>query len=179
MVGMGFYLFKCCVMKIEHQPIEPVKSTLEIDEHLRLHKTGWKLQTIGIYFIYLFVLTAALGLFGDGLLSKTTSQVANVEVEFEKFYRFEAIMELKYKINEVDGGAFISLPASYANSFEIQSVLPEPKRSRFESGNIRYFFEGQDQMDITFYLIPRKMGSIQGMIKVNDSHFEINHFIYP
>ncbi len=51
-------------------PVERVKTELEIEEHLSMQERGWRVQTIGMYFIFAMVVAAAAGLYGDGVISK-------------------------------------------------------------------------------------------------------------
>ncbi|MBD0294127.1 MAG: hypothetical protein ICV84_02845, partial [Flavisolibacter sp.] len=59
-------------MSQQKHTVEEVKTDLEIDEDLDLHEKGWKLQRFGWFFIFALVILAALGVFGDGIASKTT-----------------------------------------------------------------------------------------------------------
>ena len=53
-----------------NKPLEKIKTDLQINEHLDAHQTGFIVQRIGLAFIIAFVVVAAIGLFGDGIISK-------------------------------------------------------------------------------------------------------------
>lgn len=157
-----------------------VNPDIEIEEHLSLQKKGWIAQRMGLCIMLAFVLLALLGLFGDGVLSKETTTVENVTLEYERFYRHEASMELKVavaesKAEEVD----IAFPTDYLKNFEIRSILPEPKSNRIEQSKVHYLFDARGKVNIVYYLTPRQSGAITGAIEVNDAIFSVNHFIYP
>ncbi|HYG17456.1 MAG TPA: hypothetical protein VD816_00945 [Ohtaekwangia sp.] len=159
--------------------VERVSTDLQIDEHIAMQENGWKVQAAGLFFIFLLILAAAIGLFGDGIVSSEKQTGDDIEIEHERFYRFEARMPLTIKAHGQEGLLRVSFPNEYLERFQVESILPEPNSNRFESGKVQYQFSGKDRMNITFYLIPRKPGNIQSTIEVNESRFEISHFIFP
>jgi hypothetical protein len=167
-------------MAKSNQSVERVKTDLEIDEHLLMQERGWRVQAAGLYFLYSLVLTAALGLFGDGLISNNKSQQNEVQVEHERFYRFEAPMEIKVELKNVTGeNITISFPHEYLKSFEVESIVPEPDKNISKGNMVQYIFNGTGNMNITFYFTPRTVGITEGSIEVNNNRFALNHFIFP
>lgn len=163
------------------ESIEHIKTDLEIEEHLPMQERGWKVQAIGLSFILAMVLTAAVGLYGNGLISKKTVSSNNATVEYQRFYRFQSPMELKLELNMPNEGneVIVSLPGKYLESFQVDSVLPEPDKNVMNGDQLQYHFNGTGNFTITFYLIPQRIGAIDGSIEVNNSRFELNHFIFP
>lgn len=163
------------------ESVERVKTDLEIEEHLPMHERGWKVQTVGMYLILALVLTAAVGLYGDGLVSKKRVSEDIATVEYQRFYRFQARMELKFKLNIPDGGndVVVRFPGKYLESFQVDSVLPEPEKNVINGEQVEYHFNGSGYTTITFYLIPRRIGSVGGSIEVDKSSFDVDHFIFP
>jgi hypothetical protein len=159
--------------------VEQVTTDLQMDEQIQMQENGWKFQAIGLLFIIALVLAAALGLFGDGILSQKKQASNDIQIEYERFYRFEARMPVKIKVEDTGVRLMVSFPNSYLQNFEIESILPEPNNNTFEGDRVQYEFDGKDRMNVTFYLIPRKVGNFQSSIEVNQSHFQINHFIFP
>ena len=159
---------------------EVVSPGLEIEERLPLQKTGWIVQRIGLSIMLVFVLLALLGLFGDGILSKQTTSVKNVTLEYERFYRHEGSMELKIDVAESNTPELdVAFPIEYLKNFEIRSILPEPKANRTEQGKVHYIFDARGEVNIVYYLTPRQTGSLTGALEVNDAIFSINQYIYP
>jgi hypothetical protein len=159
---------------------EEIKSSLEIEEHVDMHKRGFPIQGIGIFLIMLIVVAAALGVFGDGMLSAGVLSSRSATVKFEKYYRHEARMEFNIMTFDQQRSVnVVSFPGQYLKDVEIQAINPSPMRSSFNKGRTEFQFEGTGNTRITFMLIPRKVGSISGTIQVNDDSFGIDHFIYP
>ena len=71
------------------------------------------------------------------------------------------------------------MPADYLADFQIRSITPEPDGSYFKGSRIEYIFKGSDKFDITFYAEPKHVGKIEGSLEVNDSRFNLKHFIFP
>jgi hypothetical protein len=162
------------------ESIERVNTSLEIDEQINLHKKGWKAQAVGLAFMYILVLLAAVGLFGDGLLSKNKLTEQNITIESQRFYRYEARMELKIDVPDTDSDrTVISLPSHYLKDFEIESIVPEPESNSISNDKVNYVFKGSGNLNVTFYLVPQKVGKLEGTLGVNEHAFLLNHFIFP
>lgn len=165
-------------MKTDHT-IENVKTELTIEEHIELHRKGFVIQKVGLILIILTVLLAAIGVFGDGILSKKTLSAAGSTVEYQRFYRFEAKMPIKLQTFAKQGRSTVSFDSHYLNELKIESINPEPAGSRIENNSVHFFFEGLGELNVTFYVIPQHVGSLQGTLRVNEQRFELHHFIYP
>lgn len=160
--------------------VEVVKTDLEIQEYLDSQERGWRTQRIGWVIILALVVLAALGLFGDGVASKKTVTQSGTTVEYERFYRQEAIMELKVDLAQAPGSrSVIAFPNQYLEKFTIESIVPEPRENRVENRQVAYFFEGTPPMKVVFRLVPQRAGSIDGSVRVNNLTIPLTHFIYP
>lgn len=160
--------------------VEVVKTDLEIHEDLDMQERGWKTQRIGWVVILALVVLAALGLFGDGWASKRTVTQSGTTVEYERFYRQEAIMELKVDLAQAPAGqSVIAFPNRYLEKFNIESIVPEPRENRVEGSQVAYLFEGTPPMKVVFRLTPQQAGSIDGAVRVNNLTIPLTHFIYP
>lgn len=160
--------------------IEIVKTDLQLEEELEAHKKGWVAQRFGLTFIYLLIIAAAVGLFGDGLASKKTQTAQQITVESERFYRFQAPMELKITAtNTSSNDLIVAFPNDYLKNFEVKSIVPEPSENRFTNDQVQYVFDATGAADIAFFLIPHSRGTISGSLNVNDQSFQLSHFIFP
>lgn len=160
--------------------LELVTTDLEIDERLEAHKTGFTVQKAGLVMILGLVLLAAVGTFGDGLLSKATASGSSARIEYEQFYRFESRMKIRIQLqNESGSPAVISFPNEYLKNFKIEAIVPEPSENRIESDYIKYSFAGTGYKEIVFHVVPQKVGVIKGSAQINQDSFPIHHFIYP
>jgi hypothetical protein len=159
--------------------IERTTSDLKIEEHLRLHERGWIAQKVGLTFLTLLVFCCAVGFFGDGIASKRKLHVNEVEIEFQRFYRFEAPMDIKVEMSNNRVGNTISFPSGYLKNFKIESIVPEPSENKFNGDQVEYYFDGNGRILVTFQLIPKTIGNIAATIYVNQKPVTISHFIYP
>lgn len=162
-----------------NKPFEKVKTDLEINEHLDAHRTGFVVQRIGLAFIIAFVVVAASGLFGDGVLSKRKEMKGEVVLHHERFYRYEARMEVKIEIVDATKGSVVSFPNRYLKNFKVEGITPSPNTTKIDDDKVHYFFDGSGNIQLTFYLVPQAFGTINGNIEVNGHPFAVNHFIYP
>jgi hypothetical protein len=158
--------------------IEQVKPDLDIDEQLAMHRRGWTAQVVGLVFIFAVVFLAVLGLFGDGILSTQKLNSGNVNVTSERFFRHEARMELE--MNTVaDGETIVAFENQYLKHLEVETILPEPSSTSVADDHVHYTFDAKGPLAVKFYLVPRKVGNIQGRVMINKQAFELSHFIFP
>ena len=165
-------------MKSDTSNVEKVKPDLDIDEHIKAQERGWLFQSIGMYCVLAFVLSAAFGLFGSGIASKRRVAKDDVSVEYERFFRFEASMQVNVKATG-SGDLTISFPASYLNNFDVSSIVPQPAQSIFSESRVQYVFKGKDEFDVTFYVEPQHVGTVESSIIINGTVLELKHFIFP
>jgi hypothetical protein len=161
--------------------LEKVKTNLEIEEHLDAHRQGFAVQKIGLLFILAMVLAGALGVFGDGFLSDKSVSLPFGTVAFQKFHRHEAIMNLSVAVFESNNNSVtVSFPSSYLKSLEIKTITPDVTSVTLKGDQVDYTFAGEaSNTTINFSIIPHKVGSVEGQIKVNDAPVHLKHFIYP
>ena len=81
-------------MKKKKTTVEEVHADLDIKEHLEIQEKGWHIQRVGLYCLLIFVLTAAMGFYGNGVTSKKTTSQDHTSIEFERFFRHQAKMPL-------------------------------------------------------------------------------------
>lgn len=165
-------------MSEKNQSIEVVKHDLELDEDLRLHKKSWVIQRVGWVLLLVFVVAAALGLFGDGVLGKQKSKSGNATAEYDRFARYES--ETKILLESPDESInTLSLSQTYVEGMRIVRILPEPEINSGDGDDILYRFNGDHRL-VTVYVRPESPGSIRGKLAVNgNSPVNIFHFVYP
>lgn len=159
--------------------MEKLKTSLDLEDEIRLHETGWAIQRIGWVIILLLLVAAALGIFGTGMLSQTQVDQTGHTIIFEKFARYEAPMQLTVHAKSKNNNIEIRLPEIYFESIELDKIVPEPHETDLAQGNVVFTFQSKDRSAIKFYLTPEKTGQVKVHIQVNESDFIITHFIYP
>ena len=166
-------------MPVRKHSVETGKSSLQIDESLSLHRTGWIVQRIGWVIIVMIMIAGLLGLFGEGMLSKTEPASGGIKATYERFFRFEAEMKIVVE-SSGDHISNISFSQSYLKNFKILRFIPEPEGNNTSSGEVIYNFLPAQNRLVTIYLTPTNQGGISGDMKVNRSNvISLHHFIYP
>lgn len=165
-------------MPPQKHTVEVVKPDLEIDEKLHLHEKGWIIQRVGWIVIFSIMAVGALGLFGQGWASKQHPSQGDINVEYERFFRYETEMEIRVQTN--GHIASVSLPQEYIKNFRRMRLEPEPENNTTANGEVVYHFLPSGNRILTIYLVPKTQGAISGTLKVNGTaSFDLHHFIYP
>ncbi len=158
------------------------QAEITIDEHLNAQKTGFKLQTAGLIAILAIVLLAALGFFGDGVLSSRTIQTNQLSVAYQGFYRYDARTSVDLLINESDDSMLtVSIPAKYLAEFRLESVVPRPNETKSRNGMVHFVFSATSGSRVVFYISPEKeaIGLSESLWHVNGKPVRIKQFIFP
>jgi len=165
-------------MKKRSFELEKVHVDLDIDEQIPLQKTGWRIQSIGLCIVLVLVICAAFGVYGDGIASYKVIHQNKVRLEFQRFFRQEANLNLKIVCSTAED-MIVAFPSDYLDHFEIESIVPPPSSTYFQKEMVNYLFKGNDNVKVTFYMIPQDIGTINGIVKVNGESFAVNQFIFP
>jgi hypothetical protein len=160
------------------QKVETVKTDIEIDEEMPLQKRGWMVQRVGWILLFVFILLAVLGLFGEGPLSKRTIITGNIKTEYQRFGRHEHETPIKFESKD-ENISIISIPQQYLKELKLSKVVPEPESQTSSYGYINYTFKGEHNNNVTFYFDPLEFGNVGGVIKVNAYNIALVQTIYP
>src|SRR5688572_2013489 len=153
-------------MPAKKHSVEPVKTTLEIDEAMHLHEKGWIIQRVGWVCIIGVMVAGILGIFGEGTFSKKNPVSGNIKATYERFFRYETEMKVIIESSS-DHISNISLPQNYLKSFKLIRFVPEPEQNITSATDVIYRFLPSQNRVVTIYLTPKHRGTIQGDMKVN------------
>jgi hypothetical protein len=160
--------------------IEKISSPLPIDESIGLQNRARFIQQIGIAIIFIVMIMAGLGLFGQGILSNKKVEADGNIVSYEKFGRYGGESKLVFDLVAADDSVSqIAIPAAYFDHFKIETIVPEPDKTSSVNKELIFTFSGSAAKQITFFLSPHETGSIEATIKGNQTSFKLSHFIYP
>jgi hypothetical protein len=161
--------------------IERISSSLQVDEDIDLQIKGWIVQRIGWILMLAFLISAALGLFGDGVLSQKELASNGTTVMFEKFLRRECDTEMEIIANGRDGKIEVTLAPGFTEIYKIDRILPAPSGERIDHSSTVIEFSAEGQAHIVFFLKTRERvtGRVRNILAVNDTKFEMSHYIYP
>ncbi len=158
---------------------ETVKHSLELEESFDLHKKSWIIQRIGWLLMLVFVICAASGLFGDGPASNEIKVSGANSVEFQKYGRYDANMEIRVHLNSMGDIAQLSIPQHYFQNMELEKMVPEAELQQVMNGNNVYSFSADKPFEVTLYVKPKKIGSIEAWVGLNNTAAQLTHYIYP
>ena len=153
---------------------------MEIEDEIDLHKTGWVIQRIGWAMVLVILVTALLGLYGTGWLSKDSVSAMGYNLSYEKYGRYETPTTITLVVGPTaEKEIAVSIPTTYTVKQEISNIVPKPKTEKTANGFITFYFDAADNSHIVFYLEPETFGTINGSFTVNGTELTVSHFIYP
>lgn len=149
------------------------------------HPAAWRAQRIGWVLLGMFVVAAALGVFGDGPAS--TQRVADAggqfTLEYERFARIDAPVQMRIEIAPHAGARNIELwlAREYAHHIEIETISPQPVSTAAGREALFYRFRVIDApTTITFSYKPRTAGRLHAAIGVAGAPgIAFTQWVYP
>jgi hypothetical protein len=149
---------------------------LEIDQDLTFQQREWQVQRVAWVVMALIIASAALGLFGNGLLSAATAGDPDgpISVEYERFVRHDgrASFTVRISADQVSGDSVaIWIAADYMADLEIEQMSPEPQEVRTDGDRLVYVLahgetSGPLAFDVSFR--PETIGRLSGEAGIVD-----------
>lgn len=151
---------------------------MEIDDAASFHQTEWRAQRLGRIGIGLFVLAAAAGAFGGGIISHARVQSDTVRVEYERIVRWKTAAPLTILLS-ASGPIEVEFDADYADLMKLRAVQPLPE-SVLHRGTRRVFRFGPTAGAATlmFEVAPERPGVAQTSIDVGGLRARLSHIIF-
>jgi hypothetical protein len=158
-----------------------ISSPLQLDEDINLHVTGWVVQRIGWSVMFIFLCLAALGFFGDGVLSEKTIAADGATISFERFLRRENDSVIEINASGVDGTMEVTFAPDFNKTYQIEAVFPEPAEQTILNNETVLAFPTEGQGQITLFVKVRKetIGRVTTSLKVNKTNFSLSHYVFP
>jgi hypothetical protein len=132
-----------------------------IRENMAYQWKVWRFERVGWYVLVLVVLMGLMGVFSRGLLSSrdVRSEDDKVRVEYEMFHRNGSTNSMKITLSSTsDSQAELELAGQLLEGFSIETLQPEPLRSRSSSHGIRLWLQTDLDGQATLYITLRGDG---------------------
>lgn len=158
---------------------------LEIDEDFAFQKASWRVQWAGEIVIILFVLAGLVGVFGGGGVAKKTEKFAGTELEYPRFIRANAPVEIKMTLSRPVAGnepVFVAFDAAFFERFKVEEFSPRPRSETLGKGVVVYEFARaeHENVPIAARVKATKIGSAMGTITVGaDAPMTIKALVFP
>jgi hypothetical protein len=156
-----------------------------IHEDMPYQLKVWRFERVGWYVLVLVVLMGLVGVFSRGLLSSrdVRSDDGKVRVEYEMFHRNGSTNSMKISVNAMpDRPVELELAGQLLDGFSIETLQPEPLRSRSSSHGIRLWLQTDLDGQATLYITLRGdgLGFFRSHIASPGTNgVELDQFIFP
>lgn len=141
-------------------------------------RTGWLIMGM-------ILVAAALGLFGNGLLSQTVLEKDQFRMVYDRFLHFGDLTSLTIEIppHRSDAGVIaVAFSNSYLHNFRIEKIVPDPESTAHGEETLFWFTATNtgEPVTVQIRLEPQKVGSMEGKIFVNgEMGYTFQQFVYP
>ncbi|MFY0727414.1 hypothetical protein [Pseudomonas sp. NFX15] len=132
-----------------------------IHENMSYQMKIWRFERFGWYVLVLLMFFGLIGLFSRGLLSSRDVRSADghIRVEYEMFHRNGSTNSMKVSISaKPETQIELDLSGEMLEGFSIESLQPEPLRSRSLSNGMRLWVQADNQGQANLYLTLRGDG---------------------
>jgi hypothetical protein len=126
---------------------------LQIDQDLAFQRREWRGQRLGWWLLSAFVVAAALGLFGSGVLSRAHARAPDhrLAVDYERFIRVGAPTRLAIRAAGSDR-VELRVDRAWFESLAVQRITPEPAHLAIAGDTVYLTFTTGAQGECTVLL---------------------------
>jgi hypothetical protein len=112
-----------------------------LGENLPFQRREWRVQRFAWWLLGAFVLAAALGLFGNGVLSHAEARSADgsLAIGYERFLRSGTAMRLVVQVT-ASGAVELHVNRTYFENLKIDRITPEPETVAVGTDDVRLTF---------------------------------------
>jgi len=162
------------------------RDRLPVNEDEAFQHKVWRFERVGWLFLGLVCLAALLGLVGSSPLSRTEAGDADLRIEYARFLRREAPSEILIHVGPAvlrGNGVTLQFNRGFAESYEIESLIPEPEEWRLTDEGVRLRFAA-DALHagaiIHLHVKAQGFGRTSTAIGVEDrAPVAMHSFVYP
>ena len=158
---------------------------LQIDEDFTFKRKEWMVERCGWLAMALLVVLACVGLFSNGLLSKTivSDPGGNLKIEYERFQRFQSPSTIRVEILPSGGtnGVGLLFEEALMRDLHIETIYPPPGDTRLAgNGTVLHFPASSLPASIVMRVKPEAIGRIGGNIGLEGhAPARLSMFVYP
>ncbi|MFU2325600.1 hypothetical protein [Pseudomonas sp. NFX98] len=167
----------------EHPDLHSRKYPVREDMAFQLRV--WRFERCGWYLLVLLMVLGLMGLFSRGVLSSrdVRSEDGRVRVEYEMFHRNGSTNAMKISVSgSPESTVELELVGEILEGFSIETLQPEPARTRSSAQGIRLWVQTdtQGQADLFLTLRGDGLGLFHSRIVLpGTSDVRLDQFIFP
>jgi hypothetical protein len=156
---------------------------MEVDDDPVLQRRESLLQRIAWPLLYALLLAIALGLLGDGPLSRTTvSAQEGVTLDYPRFARRQAEQTLELSVMATSPRVVLQVDNRWLQQVNLEQVVPQPAEVRADGDGTRLVFHATPGavLQVQLRLKPSHPGRLPGRFSVDAGPpLAFSQFVYP
>jgi hypothetical protein len=144
---------------------------LQLEEHRSFQERFWTAERWAWVAFGLILLVALLGFTGSaGPFAHATASLAGGGIDYPRFARLQAPEDILVEFDPGGVERTLTLSSSFAASFEIEGIRPEPDRSEASSeGEVMTFrVRSNEAGQVRLYVRPQRPGVANYRIAIDD-----------
>lgn len=144
-------------------------------------------EGVGVVLMTLIVVTALIGVWGNGTLSHRQASAGALTVEYQHFVREygQASLIMHVRPGGIRAGTVTLLVSQrLLDRFEVTTVTPDPSTARLANYSYEYAFNagGTAPLTIDFRLRPKAAGPASGTVHIGHdtaNPVQVRQFVFP
>jgi hypothetical protein len=151
-------------------------------EKTRFVRRNWVFERAGWVVLGVVLIGAALGVFGDGWLSRGHLVDEALTVHYARFGRAHSPNDLVVEWQSPEQQGVLWISRSYLDGFSIEEIRPEPESASIGADRVAYTFRVQDATSarVRFTLRPERVGVVRGRLGSDGgADVEIRQLVFP
>jgi hypothetical protein len=144
--------------RLEQPPVRP--DGLQLNENRSYQEKQWTAERCAWIAFLAITLAALLGVTGTGgIFSRSLSTLEGGQVDHPRITRWDAPDEMTVRLDDGAGERTLLLSNGFAQSFQIESIQPQPLRvEAVPDGQLLRFASTRGPVQIVIYLQSRSPG---------------------
>ena len=156
---------------------------LQLEEHRRFQERFWTVERWVWVGFGAIIILALLGLTGSGgPLARTSASLEGASIDYPRFTRWEAPDEILVEFEPGGAERRLTLSSDFAETFQLESVQPQPDRSETSAdGEIMIFrVEPQSAAQVTLHVRAQNPGMADFRAAIDEgAPVSVSTFIFP
>lgn len=152
-----------------------------IEQDTKFQEREYRFEVWGRWLVGTVILSAVLGLYGDGVFSKARETFSAGEIEHTRSGRRNSEMEYNLRIDSPNNPVLFSIPNTFLREIDIVEIIPDPLVEGGPETTRFSFANGEKKgLKVRFVYEPKVSGRLEAAFLLDSKEkVSFTQFIFP